>query len=46
MLHFEVVNVYKVSQYVVQSSNLDFSLVTSLGTTGRERTITYTQLDQ
>jgi hypothetical protein len=42
----EVINAYGVSQYVVQPSNLDLSLVTTPGIIGRERRTTCTQLDQ
>jgi hypothetical protein len=42
----EVVNTYGVSQYMVQPSSLDFSLVIVLGITRRKRRTTYTQLDQ
>jgi hypothetical protein len=41
----EAVNAYGVSQYVVQPSSLDLSLVTTIGITGRERRTIYTQLD-
>jgi hypothetical protein len=42
----EAINTYGVSQYVVQLSNLDLSLLIVLGITERERITTYTQLDQ
>jgi hypothetical protein len=42
----EAVNAYEVSQYVVQPSSLDLSLVAALDITERERRTTCTQLDQ
>jgi hypothetical protein len=42
----EAVNAYEVSQYRVQLSSLDLSLVTALDITGRERRTTCTQLDK
>jgi hypothetical protein len=42
----EAVNAYGVSQYMVQQSSLDLSLVIGFSITGRERRATYTQLDQ
>jgi hypothetical protein len=46
MLPSEVINAYRVSQYVVQPSSLDLLLITALSITGRERRATSTQLDQ